>query len=171
MHPSAHHKQYYVRFQYIALRFQYIANILNVTRKTEITPPEIKLLINSICSTENAHPVVSTPPEDILWLATHTHGFPHTMFLGPPVINCLKCYTVLQMHNKPTVTVCYTMHGPVPAAKVTLRCTGCMTNYRYDQYGGEAKGYRYYDCPQPYIRASNTAYVERLCYAQWASLG
>ena len=63
------------------------------------------------------------------------------------------------------------MHGPVPAAKVTLRCTACMTNYRYDQYGGEAKGYRYYDCPQPYIRASNTACVEWLCYAQWPPWG
>ena len=38
------------------------------------------------------------------------------------------------MHNKPTVMVCYTMQGPVPAAKIALRCTVCMTNYRYDQY-------------------------------------
>ena len=76
------------------------------------------------------------------------------------------------MHNKPTLVVCYTMLGPVPAAKVTLRCKTCGTNYRYDQYGGEDKGYRYYKEPQPFIRASNISYVERrnkyisLCYVQ-----
>ena len=153
-------------------RFQYMANILNVALSTTafITPSEVNTLADLIHEAESTHPVVGTPPYDILWLATHTHGFPHTTFLGPPVEHCLMCSRKLQLHNKPTLAVCYTTLGPLPAAKVTLRCAACRTNYRYDQYGGGAEGYRYYDQPQPFVRASNTTYVERVCYAQWASL-
>ena len=44
---------------------------------------------------------------------------------------------------------------------------------KYDQYGSDSLGgYRYYaDYIQPFVRASQVCYVDRLCYENWCALG
>ena len=75
--------------------------------------------------------VLGSLPLDLLWDATFKHGQPLTCFLSPPLDSCLLCNGTLTTHNQPTVCICYTLDGPIPAAKITLRCQHCSINYRY----------------------------------------
>ena len=60
-------------------------------------------------------------PIDLLWKATVENDFPHTVFLAPPVVTCLHCAETLPTHHAPSVITCYTLDGPLPGAKITLR--------------------------------------------------
>uniref|UniRef100_A0A1X7UPD7 CxC5 like cysteine cluster associated with KDZ domain-containing protein n=1 Tax=Amphimedon queenslandica TaxID=400682 RepID=A0A1X7UPD7_AMPQE len=104
---------------------------------------------------------LSTPPMEVLWQTTFSLQLPHTEYLGPPVIRCLGCDNMLEVHNAPTTVICHTLHGPVLALKITLRCSRCLLNYRYEQYGSERNGYRYYEQPRDYVKASRTTYIMR----------
>lgn len=106
-------------------------------------------------------------PQDLLWKATIMHGIPHNMFLGPPSSFCLQCHSALQLHHQPSTVLCYTLEGPIPALKVTLRCESCRLNYRYEQYGNQQEGYRYYEEQRPMVHASQVVYMDRL----WQQLG
>lgn len=108
------------------------------------------------------------PPDTILWEATHACGLPMLAFLGPPVTNCLSCNSPLQENHRPTSVVCYTLDGPIPALKITLRCRACQINYRYSQYGSKDDGYTYYrDHVRPFVEASQVCYIERRCCELW----
>ena len=70
-------------------------------------------------------------------------GKPVNMFLGPKCTECLRCSSPLQINHEPINVMCYMVHGPVPAQKITLRCKLCGINYRYDSFGGDnIGGYR-----------------------------
>ena len=56
-------------------------------------------------------------------------GKPLTLFLAPPTDCCLHCGSSLQIHHEPTTVICFTLNGPVPAQKVTLRCKKCQISY------------------------------------------
>lgn len=109
--------------------------------------------------------VTGPVPQKVLWKATMKFDSPHNMFLAPPWQHCADCNCVLQEHNIPTTIICFTVDGPIPATKVTLRCVQCGVNYRYDQYGNKTKGYSSYSEVCPFIRASQLVYIERGYFA------
>ena len=110
-------------------------------------------------------------PQEILWKATIKEGIPHNMFLGPPTSNCYHCNARLQAHNHPCSVICFTVEGPIPATKLTLRCKKCHINYRYEQYGNQLIGYQYYSTPRPLVHASQVVYVDRSYCAHMVASG
>ena len=111
-------------------RHQYIANILNSALKKCLTPADVKQLVAGRESIPRMQDVLGSLPLDLLWDTTLKHGNPHTCFLSPPLESCLVCASTLATHNQPTVCICYTPDGPIPAVKITLRCQQCSINYR-----------------------------------------
>ena len=74
----------------------------------------------------------------------------------------------MHVNHDPTRVICFTLMGPIPAQKITLRCKSCELNYRYEMYGGaKIGGYRYYDDSRDYISASNVIYVHVELCEQW----
>ena len=123
-------------------RHEYIANVLNCAMKTSLTPTDVKQLVSRSRGTSpHMHDVLGSLPLDLLWDATFKHEHPHTCFLSPPLDSCLMCAGTLTTHNQPTVCICYTPDGPIPAVKITLRCQKCSINYRY----GFVVSTEYYD--------------------------
>ena len=109
--------------------------------------------------------------EDLLWETTTKLSDPHQMFLAPPVNSCLNCGSVLSTHNQPCNVICYTWNGPLPAKKLTLKCYSCGINYRYEQYGNNDIGYKYYKEERALVCASQVSFVDRNCYAMMVSAG
>ena len=115
---------------FFGYRYQYMANMLAIATKTDIQASNVKHYIDMLpeSSTDIA---AGKLPLNLLWKATFKYNFPHTLFLAPPVVTCLRCAGTLQTHHSPSVIICYTLDGPLPAAKITLRCRQCGLNYRY----------------------------------------
>ena len=109
-----------------------IANVLNTTLLMDLDAEDAQLLIHEcdIFHTESADRMIGPPPLELLWKATFDHGSPHTLYLAPPVDKCISCAHRLTTHNSPTVVICYTCDGPLPALKMTLRCDNCGINHR-----------------------------------------
>ena len=133
----------YIPEGFLHHRYIYIANILSTLLKTNVTVADTKAWMQ-IDSVSNSTLAKELPPLSLLWETTFMQHFPHTLFLAPPTTICVECSTPLQVHNKPTSVICYTLKGPLPAAKLTLRCPCCRLNYRYDQYGSSSTGLRNY---------------------------
>lgn len=112
-------------------RHEYIANVLNCALKTSLTPTDVKHLVSRSSGSPHMHDVLGFLPLNLLWDATFKHEHPYTCFLSPPLDSCSVCTSILTTHNQPTVYICYTPDGPIPAIKITLRCKNCSINYRY----------------------------------------
>ena len=150
-------------------RLQCSQHILSIGCRREFEAQKVQQLLADIDSLHEFNKeVFGNPPDSFLWEASHAYGLPMLAFLGPPVINCLSCGSPLKVHNRPTTVVCYTLQGPLPAMKITLRCRTCHINYRYSQYGSKANGYTYYrDYVHPFVEASQVCYIERNCCELW----
>ena len=166
LHQLAH----YIPDAFGSYKLEYIRSIANTRLATTFSVDEIHGFIECI----RAKPLVGEgyasvpPPISLLWEATFSCSAPRTLFLGPPSTTCLECKSLLVTNHAPIDVVCYTMDGPLPALKITLRCRGCQLNYRYDQYGNSTRGYRFYTEPRQFITASRVTYVERRCCTIWA---
>lgn len=116
-----------------SFRFQYIADILSITLKRTITATRVKELVSESNQFKGRLECVDIgkPSIQLLWKATFTLAKPCTQFLAPPVSDCIMCGSSLTTHNKPVTTICYTIAGPIPAMKVSLRCDTCRVNYGY----------------------------------------
>lgn len=115
---------------FLSYRNQYVANILSVCMKKDVSVADVKQYLSWLHDSET-YSFNDSPPIDLLWQVTFRFQYPHTLFLAPPVTDCLLCMAPLQTHHSPSVVTCYTLQGPLPAAKITLRCRNCGTNYRY----------------------------------------
>lgn len=116
-----------------AKRLTYIANILNQLDGTElVTEIEVNTLI---CDVKQIYgdsiKYLGTPATELLWKATFAKKISHMLFLGPPTETCFNCASPLQSHNPPSLVLCFGLQGPLPALKITLRCSHCCVNYRY----------------------------------------
>ena len=114
-------------------RMKYVMNILN-----EVEGCSFASLADLECKAieiEHVHgnslKLFGTPHSDLLWSTTFATKTPHMLFMGPPTTTCLRCSKVLKSHNPPSQVLCFSWNGPLPALKITLRCTECMINYRY----------------------------------------
>ena len=152
---------------FLGYRNIYIANILQCIVAGDVKPSDVQLYLASMPTST----FVGSPPCKLLWEVTTKYDFPHTLFLAPPVMSCLVCSSKLKTHNYPTAVICYTLEGSLPAAKITLRCTNCHLNYRYDQFGN-SDGYQYYQGHiRPFVKATNSSYASRACCELWAAAG
>ena len=117
-------------------RMKYIRNMLNhFDTSTDVTISEVKILVDQVQrSYGTLMKYFGIPNVDFLWDVTFATNTSHMLFLGPPTEVCFKCSKMLQTHNQPTEILCFNLSGPLPALKITLRCTQCAINYRYDLY-------------------------------------
>lgn len=152
-----------------SLKVQCSQHILTTGCKRIFEDEEVQQLLADVDSIPELNSeIFGKPPDTILWEATHAYGLPMLAFLGPPVTNCLSCNSPLQENHRPTSVVCYTLDGPIPALKITLRCRACQINYRYSQYGSKDDGYTYYrDHVRQFVEASQVCYIERRCCELW----
>lgn len=112
-------------------RLKYMTNILNQVEGLEdVNHEEVGILASQIGSIK----YLGTPDTELLWNATFATKKSHVLFLGPPTTDCFKCSRSLKFHNLPSQILCFGLTGPVPALKITLRCTACLINYRYCTY-------------------------------------
>lgn len=114
-------------------RVDLITNILNsVSGYRDVSSGEVEAIITKVQSVYGAllqH--FGTPNEDLLWSTTFETQKPHMLFLGPPTNVCFTCSHTLHVHNRPSTVIGFGLNGPLPALKLTLRCTRCCINYRY----------------------------------------
>lgn len=150
-------------------RLKYVASILNTGLNAEYSETDIAGFARAM--TVEDQNLLGLPTEELLWKATMSSGRPCTGFLAPPTLQCLQCDGSLYTHNDPSVVVCFGQRGPFLASKITLRCKACHINYRYDQFGDEIEGYRYYDQQRPFVKASRTTFVSRDLYQFFAAAG
>ena len=101
--------------------------------------------------------------EDFLWKCTKKFNEPYNSFLIPPVENCLVCDGMLYHQSKIHVTL-FTLTGPKPAYKVSMRCKkGCGANFCVDRYTLANEGQKFYpgSIDVPVVRASTKVYLSR----------
>ena len=68
----------------------------------------------------------------------------------------------LHVHHEEVDAAIFTMDGPLPATKVTLRCAACSTNYGYSKYGKKRSGgEKFYQECRDLIELSDVAYCSR----------
>lgn len=68
----------------------------------------------------------------------------YTRFLSPPVDECIECECPLVAANKPNVCTLYTLKGPRPSTKLTLKCNQCKLYYGLTMYSLDGC-HHYYD--------------------------
>ena len=115
-------------------RITYIRNILTQFDAVykDMSENDICALVCEVEGHDEFLKYIGTPCTELLWKATLTTSIPHMKFLAPPTDTCYNCRNPLQSHNSPSVILCFTIQGPLPALKITLRCTQCHVNYRYN---------------------------------------
>lgn len=71
----------------------------------------------------------------------------------PPTNNCMDCGRELELHNKPTEVMFFSLKGSLPGKKISLRCSHCKIYYKYSTYGKKESrfkfmknSYSYYYC-------------------------
>ena len=121
---------------------------------------------------------VRAPYIDELRRASELNGKAHTSFLAPPTTNCINsacprkgdAHSLYIHHTEVEVTV-FTLTGPLPATKVSLRCKACLTVYNYSKFGRKgSEGERYYDERRPFIELSDVAFCTRDLHALYTAL-
>lgn len=67
--------------------------------------------------------------EESLLQLTKEEKWNFSMFIAPPVLECLECQSTLSASNPPSICTVYTLEGPKPSTKITLKCQTCNTYY------------------------------------------
>ena len=97
-----------------------------------------------------------------------------TAFLAPPVSRCIlpECRQAsLSRPHPPIHATIFTLNGPLPALKCSLRCNKCATVYNYSMYGRKKQGgERYYDKQRKYVEVSDLVYCERQLFSLYCLL-
>ena len=91
-------------------------------------------------------------------------------FLCPLQSSCLKCgKTLTKTKTKGTVVLCATMRGLETGTKYIYRCRPCSITYKYDGYVTN-NNFCFYDKERPFVRASDSMYIERTKLDEYAQL-
>ena len=113
-----------------------------------------------LLSTLNARDNVYVSFQSVLRQLTASSGTAHTTFISPPVCACVSATCArrgpLVKHHDEVKATIYTLSGPIPATKISLRCKWCNTIYNYSQYGRkQSDGEKYYrHQPRPLVEVS-----------------
>ena len=136
-------------------RISYIQNIVNIGCGKKFI--QIQFLISLV----DALPC----SKDLLRQVSEKTSVVHTAFLAPPVSRCIlpECRQAsLSRPHPPIHATIFTLNGPLPALKCSLRCNKCATVYNYSMYGRKKQGgERYYDKQRKYMEVSDLVYCER----------
>ena len=99
-------------------------------------------------------------------------GYSVENFLIPPCNKCLDCNKPLTKYGRTAYTqvLLYTCTGVETASKISYHCAKCKIVYKYDQFGNDLIGFRFYEEEQRYVKATNGRYIERLMLDHWQSL-
>lgn len=92
-------------------------------------------------------------------------------FLAPPSDTCCLCLQRLTLHNKPIPVTVFTLNGPEPGVKLSLRCRKCEIAYNYNKYGSSSKGFQYYENQRKLVEASDVVYLESTLADLFAAFG
>ena len=154
-----------------------VNSVLQGSNKQCITEAECEIFM-SLCLGKckaylqrKAHPLAF---ENELTELTAMTGTGYNGFLAPPVMYCLNVSCErrkLATYHEPTNVTLFTIDGPRPASKISLKCSKCCTNYSYSTYGNKLlSGVRYYDQEPDFVEASDVVYLDRNLYQLFASL-
>lgn len=121
----------YIPVNFRAYWMKYIAEILTSVLKRKVDALQLLPVESEFANASHIlNDLLGVPSHSLLWMSSLQEGHPHTLFLSPPINNCLTCGSLLLTHNAPSTVICYTQSGPLLAAKITLRCESCDINYR-----------------------------------------
>ena len=120
----------------------------------------------------------NTPTVNSLMSLSEESGDIHTMFLAPPVKECINpsCDQIghmnsLSANHAPTDVVVFDIEGPLLASKLSLKCKSCATIYNYNKFGRKTKeGERYYNRERELVEVSDLVFVTRRLYSLYRSL-
>ena len=103
--------------------------------------------------------------DDEVSMLTATTGIGYGGFLAPPVMHCVNPMCEgrkLGTSNDPVNVTLFTIDGPRPASKISLKCGKCNANYGYSKYGNKYScGDRFYNEERPYVEASDVVFLDR----------
>ena len=69
---------------------------------------------------------------------------------------------ITYVHHKEVDATVFDINGPLPATKVSLRCTKCSTNYNYSKYGRcSNEGEKFYEKDRELIEVTDVAFCSR----------
>jgi hypothetical protein len=112
--------------------------------------------------------------EDALTNLNGKNGIHYNGFIAPPVEDCTLCGTALTAPNPLSSCTLYTVNGPKPCTKLTLRCQGCKVSYgrsMTESSGGNASYYpKEIISKDNLLEVTNVVYMEKKLYRWIPSL-
>ena len=85
-------------------------------------------------------------------------------FIAPPVEDCTLCGTALTAPNPLSSCTLYTVDGPKPCTKLSLRCQGCKLSYGRSMTHCSSGNASYY--PEEIIRKDNLVEITNVVYME-----
>lgn len=157
-------------------RMQLITNIFNYcVPSCHLTTEQCVRLIEILNQTSLAH--IRKCDEDTLRDFTMDTGQP-TIFLVPPVTTCINGSCLLSgndnsllPHHSPLTVILFTLEGPMPGIKQSLKCKSCGYIYNYSMYGHKhAEGERMYNEERNFIEVTDTVFCHRNVHQLFCNL-
>ena len=102
--------------------------------------------------------------EDALTNLNGKNGIHYNGFIAPPVEDCTLCGTALTAPNPLSSCTLYTVNGPKPCTKLTLRCQGCKVSYGRSMTESSSGNASYY--PKEIISKDNLLEVTNVVYME-----
>ena len=127
--------------EFVAEKSTYVGRIVNsiLPADKQLSVSTLEMLSSLLRDSPYAKRQVSSLPYiDSLRRISEATGTAHTAFLAPPVSRCIvpECHGESLYRHHPVVTVTvFTLNGPTPATKCSLKCGKCATIYNYSMYG------------------------------------
>ena len=102
--------------------------------------------------------------EDALASLNGKDGINYGGFIAPPVEDCTLCGTALTAANAISSCTLFTMDGPKPCTKLSLRCQGCKVSYGRSMTHHSSGNASYY--PKEIIKKDNLLEVTNVVYME-----
>ena len=93
-------------------------------------------------------------------------GINYGGFVAPPVEDCTLCGTALTAPNPLSSCTLYTIDGPKPCTKLSLRCQGCKRSYGRSMTHSSSGNASYY--PKEIIKKDNLIEITNSLYGEKA---
>lgn len=112
--------------------------------------------------------------EDALASLNGKDGINYGGFIAPPVEDCTLCGTALTAPNALSSCILYTVDGPKPCTKLSLRCQGCKVSYGRSMKHHSSGNASYYPKDvtrkDSLVEVTNVVYMEKKLYRWIPSL-
>ena len=152
-----------------------IANSLNQEKNLSLpVVDEIVKFIEEFVPELNVLETQRTRFEDALAGLNGKEGLNYGGFIAPPVEDCALCGTALTAPNALSSCILYTIDGPKPCTKLSLRCQGCKVSYGHTMRHHSSGNASYYPKDvtrkDPFVEVTNVVYMEKKLYRWIPSL-